>query len=227
MAMSQKTQRDLMMVGVLACILTAVGVWLLNALGIVRFGSSPAPAKRTSQGLASSAPSEPKTAVPTPSQPPRARTPQGTEEVATTAAIVSQYHAAELRDPMKSWLPEQTPPVVSSTATPGPTQVTKAPAVVQPKFAATIEGIVWGGPHAMVIIDHDVYRIGDVVRGAVITRIRPEGVRLTLQGRTIDIPMNAPVDPSIAPSAPSTAPASAVMGARRPQSQISPIGGTQ
>lgn len=102
----------------------------------------------------------------------------------TTAAPTVRYTASELRNPLKSLLPQDekaTPPVASQGPQALPTSAGRPSAL--PRLV--VEGVVWGGVEPKAIINHEVYGVGDVVEGAVVTSIQRDGVTLDVAGRTI------------------------------------------
>ena len=216
MALSQKTQRDLIFIMILLSVLGGVLFWLLTIIGV--FGSSPQshPPAPAPQALTATSTTQP---IPTMSTQPS--TSQAAVPAADQRSAAMHYHASGLRDPFKSYLPERWQKVVPpppAVRNPEPPLLPSPPRA--PTLQFNIEGLLWGGPEPQVIIDHEVYGIGDVVQGATITAIGPEGVQMELQGQILRMGIKVGVEESIAPTP-------SVMRARRGQGHIGPFGGTQ
>jgi len=81
------------------------------------------------------------------------------------------YHAAELRHPFASVLPE-----TQTTEETGGSSVTLPPLALQ--------GIIWGEVEPQAIIDRKVVKAGDAVGGAEVVSIDQDGVMLLYRGRT-------------------------------------------
>ncbi|HEX9564656.1 MAG TPA: hypothetical protein VF981_11820 [Gemmatimonadaceae bacterium] len=101
-----------------------------------------------------------------------------------------RYTAHELRDPFESLLPSA---IRAAQAAPQPVmpgvpidagmgQTAVEPAVQFPEIA--VQGMLWGGPVPVAVIDGGVYQVGDTVSGARITAIERAGVTMEYQGVT-------------------------------------------
>ena len=89
------------------------------------------------------------------------------------------YTAQSLRDPMKSLFPEHPPQpaiVKESEGSKPNTQIAQMPAL-------EIQGFLWGGPRPSVIINNEVYGVGDLVQGVAIKSITPDGVTVVFLGK--------------------------------------------
>lgn len=93
------------------------------------------------------------------------------------------------RDPLKPSLPvkekiEKPPEPVSPAITPKEKLIKeKEPLkeIILPVF--TITGIVWGKPQSRAIIDNEVHKIGDVVKGAKILDITDKGIKMIFEDK--------------------------------------------
>ncbi|MBI4323619.1 MAG: hypothetical protein HY596_05030 [Candidatus Omnitrophica bacterium] len=90
-----------------------------------------------------------------------------------------RYTASDFRDPLVSLLPK---PEAASPAAGGAAQTRPAETPVAP--AVSVEGMFWGGPRPQVLIDGQLYDIGDTVGGSRIAAITREGVTVVKQGET-------------------------------------------
>ncbi len=90
-----------------------------------------------------------------------------------------RYTASSFRDPLVSLLPapKAEPPPAEGAAQIRPPETPVAPAV-------SVKGMFWGGPHPQVLIDGQLYNIGDTVGGSQIVAIAREGVTVVKQGAT-------------------------------------------
>ena len=94
----------------------------------------------------------------------------------SAAVDMPLYTAQSLRDPMKSLLPDpQAPPPLPPSSPSSPTKEIPFPALA-------IQGLLWGGPTPSVIINNEVYTIGQSVQGVMIKTISREGVTVEFQG---------------------------------------------
>ncbi len=107
----------------------------------------------------------------------------GTVAAAATPAKQPAYAAHELRDPLKSLLPDSLtrsasimPPEAETTAA--------APVAEPPRLDLAVQGLWWGGPNPRAIINGDVYAIGDRINGATIVAIDRRGVIVEAGGTT-------------------------------------------
>lgn len=94
------------------------------------------------------------------------------------------------RDPLKPALPvkekvEKPPELLLEKKPVGipPEEKKKEPPkeIVLPTFIVT--GIVWGEAQPRAIIDHNVYKIGDIVKGAKILDITEKGIYMIYEGK--------------------------------------------
>jgi len=91
-----------------------------------------------------------------------------------------QYTSSELRDPLVSLVPENKP-----VEQPVPEPVVGIPVGPPPQPpAVTVQGMIWGGARPQVLIDSQLYNVGDTVQGARIVSIGREGVTVAIQGAT-------------------------------------------
>lgn len=86
------------------------------------------------------------------------------------------------RDPLEHSLPvkikEEKPPAAKVPEREELKPVEKKPPkeIILPKF--TVTGIVWGKTNPRAIIDHKVYKIGDIIKGAKILNITQQGIQM-------------------------------------------------
>lgn len=216
MALSKKNQRDVVVVAVLICVLGGVLFWLLTTLGVLgRPRLQPAiPAPQAQAHEASTMP-------PVPAAVASGQVGEGVVKARQSASAEPGYRAHGFRDPFKSYLPKPRPPVAASPGVERAPDMRAAP--VSPPPDLHLEGVLWGGPEPKAIIDQEVYGLGDVVQGATITAIGPEGVRVEAQGRMLNITVRAEtdIDQSVAPIPP------AMRMRRGQQGHLGPFGGTQ
>ena len=106
-------------------------------------------------------------------------------QIAEPAAVVANlpqlpptYTAQDLRDPMKSFLPE---PPKSEVAQVQLEQASPPP----PPPALRIQGLLWGGAEAQAIINDRVYKVGDLVQGTKILEINRSGVTVEHLGQPV------------------------------------------
>ena len=102
------------------------------------------------------------------------------DESVPMTVTTSSYDAEGLRDPMKSLLPQ---PAVVQMSSPQGQKSVAAPPPAPTAPTGALQGMVWGtgsAPHA--IIDGEVYRVGDMMKGAKIVAITPDGVTVETQG---------------------------------------------
>ena len=108
-----------------------------------------------------------------------------------TLSSASHYTASDLRDPLKSFLPQITPSSLGATSfQPGGAggsgrSATSAAYQRPPAPSLTVQGVVWGGPRPQAIINGRVYNIGDVVGGGKIVEINRHGVSLDVEGTRV------------------------------------------
>lgn len=104
--------------------------------------------------------------------------------------LSAAYTASDLRDPMKSVLPELPTPDTGGGEAFAQAEV-KSPAVPPPSL--TVRGVLWGGPEPQAIINDEVYRVGDSVEGARILSIDANGVTIEHQGTSAFYSTTAPL----------------------------------
>ena len=132
----------------------------------------------------------------TPAPAPVTGEPQRTVELQPPAPLVTppntlHYAASDLRDPLKSFLPQTTPSSLGATSfQPGEAggsgrSATSAASQRPPSPALTVQGVVWGGPRPQAIINGRVYNIGDMVGGGKIIEINRHGVSLDIDGARV------------------------------------------
>ena len=108
--------------------------------------------------------------------------PSNRPSVAAGQPAPALYTAHELRDPLKSLLPEEPKgQEIPVTRTDAPVVSRSAPRPLPP---LTIQGLWWGDAKPKAIINGHVYGVGDRVDGAVITDIGRHGVTVDYQGVT-------------------------------------------
>ena len=127
--------------------------------------------------------------VQTPTRLPEAATSAASQELSPHAELVKtseagerppiQYTASDFRDPLVSLLPK---PEVESPAAGGAAETRAVETPMAP--AVSVEGMFWGGPRPQVLIDGQLYDIGETVGGSQIMAITREGVTVVKQGAT-------------------------------------------
>jgi hypothetical protein len=110
--------------------------------------------------------------------------PSASAETMDAASATSDYTADSSRDPFLSWLPSADGKPVTRGGERPATEASSAPVTSAPS-GVKIEGVIWGGPRPQAVIDGKVYDVGDVVQGARIRRIGPDGVITDVQGRDV------------------------------------------
>jgi hypothetical protein len=91
------------------------------------------------------------------------------------------YAAGDLRDPLKSFLPEPDQPAqVGATQAESP--VVETPPLPPP---LTVQGLLWGGPEPKAIINGQLHGINDVIEGAKIVAIDRDGVTIEYHGASV------------------------------------------
>ena len=96
------------------------------------------------------------------------------------ASTTPAYTAQDLRDPLKSLLPEAPAPESQTAAVKAEKKEAVPPATPPPNL--TVRGVLWGGREPQAIINDEVYRIGDTIEGAKILSIDPAGVTIEHNG---------------------------------------------
>ena len=122
------------------------------------------------------------------------QTTQGTTGASATAPI---YTASDLRDPMKSLLPQPAQAVATQPVDPGITTTSPPlqPMMVPPP-TVSIQGLVWGGPQPQVIINKHVYGLDDFIdKTTRIVAIEREGITIAYGGQTQFIPVPSALGP--------------------------------
>ena len=112
------------------------------------------------------------------------------------SAAAPIYTASDLRDPMKSLLPEPSQAVAAQPAHTMPmAKATPAqPAVAPP--AVKIQGVVWGGPQPQVIINNRIYGLNDFIdKNTRIIAIERPGITIAYGGQTQFIPVPSALGP--------------------------------
>ena len=89
------------------------------------------------------------------------------------------YTAQDLRDPMRSLLPQEAPKITAQSAM--PTRMVETPPE-EPPPPLRVRGILWSGTDAQAIINDNVYRIGEMVAGVKILAIDHRGVTVEYRG---------------------------------------------
>lgn len=92
-----------------------------------------------------------------------------------------EYSGSSFRDPFVSQLPK---PIIEGTKQAG---ARLAEGQIQPP-AIEVESQISGGPVPQAIIGGKIFRLGDKVQDALITKITKEGVEVLYQGRTFLYP---------------------------------------
>jgi len=85
-----------------------------------------------------------------------------------------EYKAEGLRDPFQS-------PIVDESIKAEGTQGSKTKEIPAP--ALTIQGIIWGGNINQAIINNELVKTGDTIKGARIVSIDKHGVTVFFEGR--------------------------------------------
>ena len=116
--------------------------------------------------------------------------PRTTVEPQAAAVVVanqepSRYTAADLRDPLREWFPEEHPAIAVAPSMPA------APPAPPPAPKLQVNGLVWGGLKPKAIIDGEIYALGDMVQGWRITEIGRQGVTLDHDGFPVVYPLTA------------------------------------
>ncbi len=103
-----------------------------------------------------------------------------------------EYDAQGLRDPFKGAVREE-------KVAPEETRVPETQENPPPQL--TIQGIIWGGPFPLGIINNKVLKVGDTIDGARIISIDKEGVTIFFEGMQYNFPSPAAAisGPSINP----------------------------
>lgn len=114
--------------------------------------------------------------VPKPQQPEEPPVPKGTLD----------HTGYTKRDPLKPTLPvrekiEKAPEVEKSREKSKEIKKEPPKEIVLPTF--TVTGIVWGRESPRAIIDHQVYKTGDTIKGAEILEITEKGIRMIYEGK--------------------------------------------
>lgn len=107
--------------------------------------------------------------VAVPQQPEEPSIPKGTLD----------YTGFTERDPLRPALPvrpKKEKPLEKAKETPKETKKEPPKEIILPTF--TITGIVWGKASPRAIIDNQVYKIGDTIKGAKILDITEKGIRM-------------------------------------------------
>jgi hypothetical protein len=89
------------------------------------------------------------------------------------------YLAQDLRDPMKSLLPEAPKPQRANVRPTGVQQLPPSPPSLR------VQGLLWGGREPQAIIDDAVYKVNDTVKGAKILEITRDGVTIEHLGTPV------------------------------------------
>lgn len=126
-------------------------------------------------------PAEPAPSVSLPEQPVQPPAPKGTLD----------YTGYTERDPLRPALPvkekiekpPETPTLIEQPKEKPAEKVKKEPPkeIILPTFIVT--GIVWGKESPRAIIDHQVYKIGDMIKGAKILDISQKGIYMLYEGK--------------------------------------------
>ncbi len=126
-------------------------------------------------------------AVAAPASGPAAPARAGTTGASPAAAIQEppRYTAADLRDPLREWFPEEHPAIAVAPSMPA------APPALPPAPKLQVNGLVWGGLKPKAIIDGEIYALGDMVHGWRITEIGRRGVTLEHSGFPVVYPLTA------------------------------------
>ena len=122
------------------------------------------------------------------------------DEPKTTAPILSerevapQYTAKELRNPLKSLLPQKQTPSMMSQNPVLPHMPMEPPPPPSPP-ALRIRGIVWGGSEPKALINDRIYGIGSEVNGVKILSISHQGVTVDYLGKPTLYPADSNLHP--------------------------------
>lgn len=155
--------------GLLVVMVGVLGIVLSRALRDVRAWRPPPLAEES---------------FPPPPPPPAEATPAVAGDAGSSEPL---YTAQTLRDPFDSLLskpaptPEPPPqPLVEATSLPAQPV---PPPVSSP--SVVLQGVVWGGPEPVAIINHQVFRLGQTVGGSKIVRIDRQGVTIDVNGTPV------------------------------------------
>jgi|GEM_PF-2836071 len=91
------------------------------------------------------------------------------------------YKAQDYRDPFDSNIDEMPAKQVEV-----PVAVNQDAVVIKPP-EFEIQGVFWGASFAQAIIDNKVVKVGDSVKGAKITAISKEGIKILFSGKDFDL----------------------------------------
>lgn len=95
----------------------------------------------------------------------------------TDVQQILDYTAETLRDPFKSWIPEEAKVVTIENGA----SSLKLPAL-------TVQGIIVHSSKPTAIINNQVVGVGDVISEVKITEIKKEGITVMYQGQIFTIP---------------------------------------
>lgn len=102
---------------------------------------------------------------------------------ASAARGEAAYTAYGLRDPFKNLLPQLAPPPLPASTAPAAGPVTQtSPPQGPPLPPLQIQGVLWGGPKPLAIINGKLYGIDDVVEGGKILSIDRQGITVDFHG---------------------------------------------
>jgi len=208
--MDKKTDVEKRFIIILLCILAVSLCWGLKSAGLIKL-----PARAASPSSWPPSPPSPAGDLAHPITPAvrevQNKTKSQVQPAASTrpsrVALTDRptYTASTLRDPLQSLFPGG-PKKLEVRPSQEPGRVT-APSPGEGRLPTlTIQGLIWGGPKPKAIIDNEVYGVGDIVQGATITEIGPEGITLELQGRTIRVALPQGLAKDSAPFATHTLP---------------------
>ena len=95
------------------------------------------------------------------------------------------YSALGLRDPLRSFLPEDLEVPVAPT----PPAPVKPQPIPTPPPAPTIQGVVVGSDTSNAIINGEVYKVGDVLSGSKILSIDRQSITIEYHGAPVVYPL--------------------------------------
>lgn len=105
----------------------------------------------------------------------KAETPPVSTVSASTKGTLDETGYSK-RDPLKPALPVKEKKKETTTKTQEPPKE-----IIPPTFA--VSGITWGEVPPRVILDNQVYKIGDVIKGATILEITDRGAHMIYEGK--------------------------------------------
>ncbi|MBI3332773.1 MAG: hypothetical protein HYZ93_01630 [Candidatus Omnitrophica bacterium] len=166
------TRPRIQQIVVVLLLITFVALWMTTQKG-GRTESEPAPLPTASPDQASSG------SLSTPAESPPDPVEETSSDVETTAG----------RDPfdLPSLLQETLHQREKSAAPPEEQPAPPQPGPVETPPPLELQGILWGTPRPQAIINRRIVSAGDVIGDATVLAVRPEGVKVSLNGREFEL----------------------------------------